>query len=369
MIFNTTYTDSNEYKYKSKAQTLNDLGLYHGVSATSFVPDLTSALTREQGVVMLLRLFGRDAETQKITNADEILSRFSDASSISDWAKKHVAYAVKNELVKGLPNGTIAPKKPMNGNQYCTLILRQLGYKNDYDMAPEQLADKGGISSAQAVLYTNKDLIRDDLVVISYGCLKVTDVTNKTVLENLVLQGTVPRDRVEAAIMYAPDLRIALRPAIPTTTPVPTVMPTPTPSPSPTPSPTPTSTPRLIIPPSSSDDSTDNEKPLAFAAQSQDNRIVVRFNEAVVSATSGNGARNPSNYRLLRIDGSFVENAVLVTEKISNIQYEVSFDTLTKGSGSEYIISITGICDLSGNTMKEYQQKLAVIPFTVVEIE
>ncbi|MBU7007212.1 hypothetical protein [Phosphitispora fastidiosa] len=48
--------------YGSEAQTLNDLGLYNGVSTTTFDPDLGSALNRETGVVMLLRIFGLEAD-------------------------------------------------------------------------------------------------------------------------------------------------------------------------------------------------------------------------------------------------------------------------------------------------------------------
>lgn len=375
MFFNTALADTNSYQYAAQAQILNDLGLYNGISTTSFEPDLGSALNREAGIVMLLRLFGLEAEVANMSDADEILSRFSDAGKISDWAKKSIAYAIQIGLVKGLPDGSIGPRLPMNGKSYSTLLLRQLGYNPDYDEAPAQLADKGGITAAQASLYANKDLIRDDMVGISYGCLRVNDTTGRSVLENLVDQGAVERERAEAAILNAPDLRAALPTPTPTATPTPTPTPTPIPTPTPTPTLSPTPTPRPTAPPSyneppsSSDDSANREKPQASVIQSQDNRIVVRFNEPVVSTTSQRGAKNPSNFKLFRIDGGFVENAASVAEKIPGVQYEVSFNTLTKGNCGEYILSITGISDLSGNSMADFQQNLAVIPFSIVDIE
>lgn len=369
MLFNTAFAYTNGFSYESQARILNELGLYNGISTTSFAPDLASVLNREQGIVMLLRIFGLEDEALEITNADEILSSFSDAGTISDWAKKYVAYAIQKGLVKGLPDGTIAPKQPMNGKQYCSLIMRQLGYNPDYHEAPADLAANGGITAEQAALYANKDLIRDDMVGISYGCLSATDSTGKRVLGNLVAQGTIDRERLEAVLLNAPDLRIALPTPTPAVTPAPTATPTPAPSPTPTPTPRPAIPPSYTVPPSSSDDSTDSVKPQASIIQNQDNRIIVRFNEAVISAASGSGALNPYNYKLLRLDGSFVETAVLVTEKTSNLQFEFSFDSLTKGSGGEYIISITGIRDLSGNTMADYQQNLSVIPFSIIDIE
>ncbi len=373
MTFTPALAGTNSYRYEAQAQVLNDLGLYNGISTTSFEPDLGSALNRETGIVMLIRLFGLEAEAAGMTNADEILSSFSDAGEISDWARNAVACAIQRGLVIGLPDGTIGAKLPLNGKSYCTLILRQLGYTPDYHQAPSDLAAKGGIRAEEVVLYIDKDLIRDDLVGISYGCLRVNDRTGQSVLENLVDQGAVERERAEAVILKASDLRVAL--PTPAVTPVPTATPAPTPtptlSPTPTPRPTvpPTMPPAYTTPPSSSDDSTDRVKPQASIIQNQDNRVVVRFNEPVIAATSFNGAGSLSNYKLLRIDNSFVENAASVSEKIPGVQFEVSFNTLTHGSCGEFIISITGISDLSGNTMAEFQKNLAVIPFSIVDIE
>lgn len=105
------------FNYRAEAKKLNDLGLYNGISATTYNPDLSALLDRETGVVMLLRIFGLESEAEAITDADAILAKFSDASKISGWAKKAVAYGVKTGLVQGYPDGTFGPKAAKKKHQ------------------------------------------------------------------------------------------------------------------------------------------------------------------------------------------------------------------------------------------------------------
>ncbi len=346
MVFAPAFAYADGFKYENQAKTLNDLGLYQGISEQRFEPDLGSTLNRETGIVMLIRLFGLEIEASNITNADEILSKFSDAGEISTWAKNAVACAVQKGLVVGYPNGAIGAKQPLNGKAYCSLILRQLGYTPDYHQAPSELAAKGGILPQEAQLYTNKNLIKDDLVGISYGCLKTDDIKGKSVLENLVALGVVDNTRVVTIISNSPDLRSAL------TIPSPSVPPIPT-----------------ISPSNSGGHSADRQKPSASIVQTQENIIVVRFNESVLSSTNINGARNLSNFKLLGIDGNFVENAASIAESISNLEFEVSFDSLMKEDCGEFTVCITGISDQSGNIMEDYRQKISIIPFSIKMIQ
>jgi hypothetical protein len=200
MLFTVNYSYATEvsFTYSAEAQKLNDLGLYKGVSEVSFVPDLGSTLNRETGVVMLLRIFGLENDASAITDADATLAKFSDAASISSWAKNAVAYAVKNSLVVGYPDGTFGPKASLNGKSYATMILRQLGFTPDYNNAPAELADKGGLTTDEARKFASKELIKDDLVGISFGVLSATDKDGKKVIENLVenkiVDGTIILD-------------------------------------------------------------------------------------------------------------------------------------------------------------------------------
>jgi len=347
LVFVPAFAYADGFQYEKEARILNDLGLYRGISEGEFNPDLGAALNRETGIVMLIRIFGLETEAANITNADEILSKFSDAGEISGWAEGAVAYAVHSGLVIGLPDGTFGAKQPLNGKAYCSLILRQLGYTPDYNQAPAELAAKGGISPEEVQSFTNKDLIKDDLVGISYGCLKANDIEGKSVLESLVALGVVDNSGVETIMANLPDLRSALAgPAL-----TPSVPPAPTGS------------------SSHSGHPDDRKKPVASLTQRQDNVIVVCFDESVVSSTNRNGAKNLSNYKILGVNGNFVENAASISESVPNLEFEVSFDSLTKGNYGEFTVCITGISDQSGNIMDDYQQKLSIIPFSIKTIQ
>lgn len=174
------------FNYRAEAQKLNDLGLYNGISTTAYNPDLSALLDRETGVLMLLRTFGLESEAEAITDADRTLAKFSDASKISGWAKKAVAYAVKKGLVQGYPDGTFGPRAAMKAEAYCTLILRQLGYTPDYDNAPLELADKGILSPEEAAKFVDKDLIKDDLVGLSFSILSAADKSGMKLIELLI---------------------------------------------------------------------------------------------------------------------------------------------------------------------------------------
>lgn len=350
LAFAPLFAYADGFRYEEEAQILNALGLYRGISEQEFNPDLGSALDRETGIVMLIRLFGLENDVAQIENADEILSKFRDAAEISAWAKKAVAYAVNSGLVIGFPDGTFGARMPLNGKAYCSLILRQLGYTPDYNQAPAELTNAGGISKEEAQLYTDKALLKDDLVGISYGCLKINDAEGKSLLGSLIEKGVIERAKVEAILAKAPDLSFALAalPASPAAPAAPTVPP---------------------AHGSDSEHSVDRIKPIVSITQGQDNVITVRFSEPVISTTNGNGAKNLSNYRLLSANGDFVENAASISESTLNKKFDIRFDSLVKGSYGEFTLSITGINDYSGNTMNDYEQKISIIPFSIKTIE
>lgn len=184
---------ADSYSYGDQAKKLNELGLYKGVSTVEFNPDLGATLNRETGVVMLLRVVGleKDALAMPAADVTAALAKFKDAKTISSWAKNQVAYAVSKGLVVGTTATTFAPKASLNGKAYCTLILRQLGYKVEagasYDAAPTTLSEKGGLTAAEATKFTGKTaLIKDDLVGISFGALSAKDSEGKVLFVKLI---------------------------------------------------------------------------------------------------------------------------------------------------------------------------------------
>ncbi len=78
-----------------------------------------SSISREQLVTMLYRYAGQPAVT------DGSLSSFSDASSVSDYAKTAMTWAVKNGIINGM-DGKIAPKSNATRAQVAAMIQRYI---------------------------------------------------------------------------------------------------------------------------------------------------------------------------------------------------------------------------------------------------
>jgi len=211
---------AGSYNYSAQAQALYDLGLYKGSNPNTFEPDLGSPLDRQQGVVMLVRLLGKEAAALALSNSevDSTLIIFSDANKIASWAKKYVAYAVLYKYVAGLPNGTFAPNDPLLGKQFGTMLLNALGYTVDaasYAAACYQLSNIGAITFAEAAKFNDKELIRDDMVGIAYGILAVNyKATGKSVIETMVEQKIVTEAAAIAAGVYNHKLEKDARAAI-----------------------------------------------------------------------------------------------------------------------------------------------------------
>jgi hypothetical protein len=186
--------DASSFTYGAEAQKLNTMGLFAGTSSETFQPDLGASLTREQGFVILLKMFGQIEAADAMTDADvtAALAPYTDKDSISSWALKHVAYAVKNGIVGGTSATTIGAKDAFTGNQFATLILKEAGYSvADWKVGCADLQSKGGLTTAQSTLFAGKDLIRDDMVGIAFGSLKATNAAGKTIISDLVGDGIV----------------------------------------------------------------------------------------------------------------------------------------------------------------------------------
>jgi hypothetical protein len=82
-------------------------GIISGVGGGKFSPNAN--VTREMAVVILVRAL----QTKGTVDENAVLD-FTDANSISDWAKKYVAIAQKNHLIQGNPDGTFNPKGKTN---------------------------------------------------------------------------------------------------------------------------------------------------------------------------------------------------------------------------------------------------------------
>ena len=100
-----------------------DAGYVKGVSATQFDPNGT--MTRGMVVTILSRMGGGKA-------ADAQTKTFPDVEA-SAWYAAPVAWAVQNEIAKGMTDGTFAPNAPITREQMAAFLWRYMCMRYEFD--------------------------------------------------------------------------------------------------------------------------------------------------------------------------------------------------------------------------------------------
>ncbi len=165
------------------ADALNKLGLFNGVGTKSDgTPDyaLTTQVDRQTATVMLVRVMGKESAAAGAS------CKFSDVSS---WAQPCVGWAASNGYVNGYNSSSFGGKDNMTAQQFLTLCLRALGYKDSGSSANFTYATACtyaktvGISDGS---YTNstKSFTRGDIAIVCYKTLYTKmNGSNKTLYE------------------------------------------------------------------------------------------------------------------------------------------------------------------------------------------
>ena len=173
-----------------RADKLNLLGLFKGTDAGY---QLDQPSTRIQGIVMLIRLLGKENDALNETRT----APFNDVG----WGKEYTSYAYNTGLTKGTGATTFTPNKQIKAIEYVTFLLRALGYseeKGDFTWGTQlSLANKLGMVNQLAVQHmSNMDLDRGDMVDLSYAALTCAMKTGgKTLAEKLVSEGVFTRSQ------------------------------------------------------------------------------------------------------------------------------------------------------------------------------
>jgi len=195
------FAASSTVDFGDEALKLYGLGLFKGTSEDSYEPDLESPLTREQAIVILLRLIGEEDEALAMTEAEVkiALAPFKDVNLISDWARNQVAYAVKKGIMKGY-EGLLDPQGGLKGIQFASLLLQAIGVTDfEYYGALEKLVVVGAFKNEiDVVRFDKEQLIRDDVVGMAFPMLTVVTANGKTMIENLIAAGEVDRAAAKA---------------------------------------------------------------------------------------------------------------------------------------------------------------------------
>ena len=147
------------------AEALYELGLFKGTGTNSDgtpIFDLDETPTRNQAIIMLVRLLGKEEEAK----AGTWDIPFTD---VSDAMRPYIGYAYTNGLTNGYTATTYCGGNPIKANQYIAFVLRSLGYESgkDFQVATSwKLADELGITKGQyanAAAFTRGDVAKISL--------------------------------------------------------------------------------------------------------------------------------------------------------------------------------------------------------------
>ncbi len=156
---------------EEKAEVLYELGLFLGVSATEFVPDLESSTNREQAMAMIARALAWELDEDAVSGFDDV----------SEWAEMYVACAVYRGVTDGVGDNLFGSELGVTERQLQTWFDRAL----DEELRTEE----GRVLSweANAELDNETALIRGDLVDHTWEALMKTPVGEEKILIEMIV--------------------------------------------------------------------------------------------------------------------------------------------------------------------------------------
>ncbi|MCL1975042.1 MAG: hypothetical protein FWG61_02625 [Firmicutes bacterium] len=186
------------------ADSLNRLGLFLG---TTNGYDLDIPCDRLMGAVLLTRFLG--LETQALTA--DYLHPFIDVQGT--YADKYIGFLYASQLIQG-QSEDIYGKNTMTANEFATLMLRSLGYQDNYDFtwnnALEEMLELGIISWEELDALNHTSFLRQDAVLLCYKVLyALPKYEDKPLIYKLLWEDvfTVEQlsDTKDGALMIAAD--------------------------------------------------------------------------------------------------------------------------------------------------------------------
>ena len=159
------------------ADALYALGLFKGTGTNEDgtpIYDLDREPTRNEAIVMFVRLLGKEEEAK----AGTWELPFTD---VADWAVPYVGYAYANGLTKGTGDATFGGTDLVSASQYLTFVLRALGYDSAKDFQWDkawELSDTIGLTDGRF----NEEsgvFLRGDVAIISLNAHEIQE-TRKT---------------------------------------------------------------------------------------------------------------------------------------------------------------------------------------------
>ena len=171
------------------ADILSALGLFAGVGADKDgkpVYELDRAPTRQEAMVMLIRLLGQEKEAQSKAWDHP----FDD---VSGWADRYIGYAYNTGLTKGIAPDKFGGDDAATPEQYIVFLLRALEYSEEsgdftYSDAKEKALGIGLLGGGNPEI---SDFTRGDVALLSYNAILLNPKEKQEALANILLREDV----------------------------------------------------------------------------------------------------------------------------------------------------------------------------------
>ena len=161
--------------YNDAIQLLAGLNVMQG-NGDNFLPKET--LDRAAAAVILTKLaLGADATVPSMPTS------FVDVDDSYAWAKDYIGYAQANGYIKGYNDDYFGPADKLTGAQWGIMLLRVVGYKDEYEdfssgfeLGVAKLVAETKLATGDSAFDPTKEITREEVAQFAYNALTVPEV-------------------------------------------------------------------------------------------------------------------------------------------------------------------------------------------------
>jgi len=171
--------------------------------------ELDRTPTRIESLIMIIRLSGEEYLL------DGYLKDSHPFTDIPNWAEAYVCYGYREKIITGINPNEFSPNSPVTAAQFTTMILRFLGYDDQYGIYmwddPWEISDFIGITKKDIRL--SDKFTRADMAEICYRTLGTClNSKNTTVYSNSNRYGFIGTidTRREGSLEFRTESKLAL---------------------------------------------------------------------------------------------------------------------------------------------------------------
>ncbi len=169
----TTYSDIAGKDCEGAVTVLSAIGVVNGYADGTYKPE--KVVTRAEMAKLLIVALGMD-EYVKGT-----YTSFSDVKN--HWANSYIAYAASMGIIEGYPDGTFRPDNTVTYQEAVTMIVRALGYQDQYltgTWPASHVSMAKSLGILKDIVATADGANRGDVAIMLYNAIALPTVTYTT---------------------------------------------------------------------------------------------------------------------------------------------------------------------------------------------